>query len=201
PAEQEINHQGHQIQQDVYQDTGYSSYQHGPSQEQEGYKEQARYNEQSKNNEKVKDNEKNKYDNHTNKQDTSYASYNSTKKEEFRKKKKKFGASLAGGIGLALAILLGLPFAVLLGGASLFVIGVGVFFSVFAVGMGILGLGVAGFSTAAGIAPLGMLFFFGSLIAIGGGGLGCCIISLIFIGIKNLFVGGKRKLKREREEA
>lgn len=137
------------------------------------------------------------------KQDTSYASYNSAKKEEFKKKKKKIGSSLLNGIALACAILFGLPIAVTLGGTAVFVLGMGIFFSVVALGMGVIGLGMAGFTMTAGMASMGILCLFGSLIAIGVGGLGCCIIAFIFIGIKSLFVGSKqrRQLRKEREEA
>ncbi|MDA3730525.1 hypothetical protein PBV87_03260 [Niameybacter massiliensis] len=136
-------------------------------------------------------------------QDTSYASYNSAKKEEFKKKKKKVGSSLLNGILLACAILFGLPIAVTFGGAAIFVLGMGIFFSVLALGVGVLGLGMAGFTATAGMASMGMLCLFGSLVAIGVGGLGCCIIALIFIGIKNIIVGSKqrRQLRKEREEA
>lgn len=136
------------------------------------------------------------------KQDTSYASYDSARKEAFKKKKKKLGNSLLSGIGIAIAILVGFPFVLGIGGTAIFVLGMGIFLSVFAIGMGILGIGMAGFTAAAGMGPMGILFLFGSLVALGIGGLGICIICLIFIGIKNLIVGmnRRRKIRREGQE-
>ena len=136
------------------------------------------------------------------KQDTSYASYDLARRQEFRKKKKKFGASILSGIGIVLAIFIGFPILLTVGGTAVFVIGMGIFFSILAIGMGILGLGMAGFTATAGMGAIGMLFLFGSLIALGGGGLGVCIICLMFIGIKNLVVSGirHRKLKKESQE-
>ena len=78
-------------------------------------------------------------------------------------------------------------------------IGMAVFFCGMAVGMGVLGLGLAGFTVVAGMGQIGMLCFFGSLLAIGGGGVGLCLILMIFIWIKRLCVGGYRRLKERKE--
>lgn len=135
-------------------------------------------------------------------QDTSYASYDLARRQEFRKKKKKFGASILSGIGIVLAIFIGLPIALGLGGTAVFIIGMGIFLSIMALGVGVLGLGMAGFTAAAGMGPMGVLFLFGSLVALGVGGLGSCIICLIFIGIKNLIIGisRRRKIRKESQE-
>lgn len=144
----------------------------------------------------------NQSNNQNMRQDTSYASYDLARRQEFRKKKKKFGASILSGIGIVLAIFIGLPIALGLGGTAVFVIGMGIFLSIMAVGMGVLGLGMAGFTAAAGMGPMGVLFLFGSLVALGVGGLGFCIICLMFIGIKNLIVGmnRRRKIRKESQE-
>lgn len=133
------------------------------------------------------------------KRDTSYASFDTAQKQAFRQKKRKFSASLASGIGLALAILIGLPFAAFVGFFVVLGIGMAVFFCGLAFGMGVLGLGVAGFTAVAGMGQIGMLCLFGSLLAIGGGGLGFCLVALIFIWIKRLWVYVYRRLTHKRE--
>lgn len=133
------------------------------------------------------------------KRDTSYTSFDTAQKQAFRQKKRKFSASLASGIGLALAILIGLPFAAFVGFFVVLGVGMAVFFFGLAFGMGVLGLGVAGFTAVAGMGQIGMLCLFGSLLAIGGGGLGLCLVALIFIGIKRLWVYVYRWLTHKRE--
>ena len=135
----------------------------------------------------------------TGERDTSYASFDTAQKQAFRKKKKKISASIANGILLALAILIGIPIAAFVGFFAVMGIGMAVFFCGMAVGMGVLGLGLAGFTVVAGMGQIGMLCFFGSLLAIGGGGVGLCLILMIFIWIKRLCVGGYRRLKERKE--
>ena len=135
----------------------------------------------------------------TGERDTSYASFDTAQKQAFRKKKKKISASIANGIRLALAILIGIPIAAFVGFFAVMGIGMAVFFCGMAVGMGVLGLGLAGFTVVAGMGQIGMLCFFGSLLAIGGGGVGLCLILMIFIWIKRLCVGGYRRLKERKE--
>ena len=135
----------------------------------------------------------------TGERDTSYASFDTAQKQAFKKKKKKISASIANGILLALAILIGIPIAAFVGFFAVMGIGMAVFFCGMAVGMGVLGLGLAGFTVVAGMGQIGMLCFFGSLLAIGGGGAGLCLILMIFIWIKRLCVGGYRRLKERKE--
>lgn len=131
--------------------------------------------------------------------DTSYASFDTAQKQAFKKKKKKIGASIASGILLAIAILIGIPLAAFVGFFVVMGVGMAVFFCGMAVGMGVLGLGLAGFTAVAGMGQMGMLCLFGSLLAIGGGGFGLCLLSMIFVWIKRLCVGGYRCLKHRRE--
>lgn len=131
--------------------------------------------------------------------DTSYASFDTAQKQAFKKKKKKIGASIANGILLACAILIGIPLAAFVGFFVVMGVGMAVFFCGMAVGMGVLGLGLAGFTAVAGMGQMGMLCLFGSLLAIGGGGLGLCLLGAIFVWIKRLCVGGYRRIKNRRE--
>lgn len=135
--------------------------------------------------------------------DTSYTSFDTAQKQAFRQKKKRFGRSVATGIGLTLAILIGFPAVASVGFFILLGLGMAALFFGLAFGMGILGLGMAGFTAVAGMGQIGVLCLFGSLLAIGGGGLGFCLLILIFIGIKRLCVGIYRSMahKREREVA
>ena len=135
----------------------------------------------------------------TGERDTSYASFDTAQKQAFKKKKKKIGASIANGILLAHAILIGIPIAAFVGFFAVMGIGMAVFFCGMAVGMGVLGLGLAGFTVVAGMGQIGMLCFFGSLLAIGGGGVGLCLLLMIFVWIKRLCVGGYRRLKERKE--
>lgn len=135
----------------------------------------------------------------TGERDTSYASFDTAQKQAFKKKKKKISASIANGILLALAILIGIPIAAFVGFFAVMGIGMGVFFCGMAVGMGVLGLGLAGFTVVAGMGQIGMLCFFGSLLAIGGGGVGLILLLMIFVWIKRLCVGGYRRLKERKE--
>ena len=167
------------------QTSGYTNY----KQTEQNYNQQYTQNNNQSNNQNMR-------------QDTSYASYDQARRQEFRKKKKKFGASILSGIGIIMVIFIGLPIALGLGGTAVFAIGMGVFLSIMALGVGVLGLGMAGFTAAAGMGPMGVLFLFGSLVALGVGGLGLCIICLMFIGVKNLIVGmnRRRKIRKESEE-
>lgn len=150
--------------------------------------------------EKVEEPKANPYEKaHEQTRDTSYASFNTAQKQAFRQKKKKFGVSVASGIGLTLAILAGLPVAAFLGFFVVLGLGIAVLYCGMAFGMGVLGLGMAGFTAVAGMGPIAMLCFFGSLLAIGSGGLGFCLLALIFIWIKRLWLYVYRSIRRKPE--
>lgn len=137
------------------------------------------------------------------KQDTSYASYDEARRQAFTKKKRKFDSLIFSGIAILGALFIGLPIAFALGGIAAGVIATGTLLSIVALGVGVIGLGTAGFTVAAGMGTMALLFLFGSLVALGVGGLGLCIIIALFIGAKNFIVrmNRRRKIKKESEEA
>ena len=132
--------------------------------------------------------------------DTSYASFNTAQKQALKRKKKKISVYIVNGILLALALLIGTP--ILSFGGFFLVMGIGmaIFLCGMAIGMGILGLGLASFTVVAGMGQIAMLCFFGSLLMIGGGGVGLCLILMLFIWVKRLVVQGYKHLKGRNEK-
>ena len=132
--------------------------------------------------------------------DTSYASFNTAQKQALKRKKKKISVYIVNGILLALALLIGTP--ILSFGGFFVVMGIGmaIFLCGMAIGMGILGLGLASFTVVAGMGQIAMLCFFGSLLMIGGGGVGLCLILMLFIWVKRLVVQGYKHLKGRNEK-
>lgn len=132
--------------------------------------------------------------------DTSYASFNTAKKQAFKKKKKKIGGYIINGILLALVLLMGAPIVSFAGFFGVIGIGMAFFVCGMAVGMGVLGLGLASFTAVVGMGQVAMLSFFGSLLMIGGGGIGLCLMLILFIWVKRLVVRSYKYLKNRDEK-
>ena len=132
--------------------------------------------------------------------DTSYASFNTAQKQAFKRKKKKISGYIINGILLALVLLMGAPIVSFGGFFVVMGIGMALFACGMAVGMGVLGLGLASFTAVAGMGQVAMLSFFGSLLMLGGGGIGLCLMLMLFIWVKRLVVRGYKYLKNRDEK-